>query len=72
VSPQARGRELAREGTQLSREHGSVKAAAAELMHRHESIRSVQPSRPARPLIMKNEIEIISDPRHRDHHPSRT
>ena len=45
VSPQARGRELAREGTRLWREQGSVRAAAAELMHRHEDIPSIQAHR---------------------------
>lgn len=45
VSPQARGRELAREGTRLWREQGSVKAAAAELMRRHEAIPSIQAHR---------------------------
>jgi transcriptional regulator with XRE-family HTH domain len=42
VSPQARGRELAREGTQLWREQGSVRAAASELMSRHPDIPSIQ------------------------------
>jgi hypothetical protein len=42
VSPQARGRELAREGTQLWHELGLVKRAAAELMNRHRDIPSIQ------------------------------
>jgi len=42
VSPQVRGRELAREGTQLWQELGSVKQAATELMHRHRDIPSIQ------------------------------
>lgn len=42
VSPQARGRELARQGTQLWQELGSVKLAAAELMNRHRDLSSIQ------------------------------
>ena len=42
VSPQVRGRELAREGTRLWQELGSVKQAAAELMDRHRDIPSIQ------------------------------
>jgi tetratricopeptide (TPR) repeat protein len=42
VSPQARGRELAREGTQLWRERGSVTAAAAELVNRHPDVPCLQ------------------------------
>jgi hypothetical protein len=42
VSPQARGRELARQGTQLWQELGSVKSAAAELMNRHRDIPGIQ------------------------------
>ena len=41
-SPQARGRELARQGRALWREAGSVKRAAQELMHRHPDIPSIQ------------------------------
>jgi transcriptional regulator with XRE-family HTH domain len=42
VSPQIRGRELAREGTQLWQELGSVKRVAAELQNRHRDIPSLQ------------------------------
>src|SRR5215471_5996781 len=42
VSPQARGRELARQGTQLWQDLGSVKLAAAELMNRHRDVPSIQ------------------------------
>ncbi len=42
MSPQARGREFARQGTQLWQELGSVKGAAAELMNRHRDIPSMQ------------------------------
>jgi transcriptional regulator with XRE-family HTH domain len=42
MSPQARGRELAREGVQLWRDLGSVNAAAAELMSRHQDLPSLQ------------------------------
>lgn len=41
-SPQARGRELTRQGVQLWRELGSVKRAAAELMSRHRELPSLQ------------------------------
>jgi transcriptional regulator with XRE-family HTH domain len=41
-SPQARGRELAREGKQLWRELGSVKHTATELMNRHRDLPSIQ------------------------------
>jgi transcriptional regulator with XRE-family HTH domain len=42
VSPQTRGRELARQGRQLYQSLGSVKAAAAELMNRHRDLPSIQ------------------------------
>lgn len=42
LSPQARGRELAREGRRLWQELGSVKSAAAELMSRHRDVPSIQ------------------------------
>src|SRR5258707_5481731 len=42
ASPQARGRELARQGKQLWQELGSVKLAATELMNRHRDIPSIQ------------------------------
>jgi hypothetical protein len=42
ATPQARGRELARQGKQLWQEFGSVKLAAAELMNRHRDIPSIQ------------------------------
>ncbi len=42
ASPQARGRELAREGRQLWRELGSVQAAAAEVRSRYPDIVSMQ------------------------------
>jgi hypothetical protein len=42
TSPQARGRELAREGMQLWQELGSVKGAATELMSRHRDIPGIQ------------------------------
>jgi hypothetical protein len=41
-SPQARGRELARQGRQLCRELGSVKDAAIALMDRHRDLPSIQ------------------------------
>ncbi|MER6943418.1 hypothetical protein ABT294_05275 [Nonomuraea sp. NPDC000554] len=44
-SPQARGRELARIGTRLWQETGSVKRAAVELMNRHPGIPSLQAHR---------------------------
>ncbi|MEU0567590.1 hypothetical protein ABZ297_19695 [Nonomuraea sp. NPDC005983] len=44
-SPQARGRELARIGTQLWQETGSVRRAAIELMSRHPGIPSLQAHR---------------------------
>ena len=42
ISPQARGRELARQGKQLWQEHRSVKLAAVELMSRHHDVPSLQ------------------------------
>jgi hypothetical protein len=42
MSPQARGRELARQGKQLWQDLGSVKDAAAELMSRHPDVPSIQ------------------------------
>lgn len=42
VSPQARGRELARQGRELWRKFGSVKSAAVELMSRHRDVPSIQ------------------------------
>jgi len=42
MSPQARGRELARQGRQLYQELGSVKRAAAALMSRNRDIPSIQ------------------------------
>ena len=42
VSHQARGRELARQGTLLWQELGSVRLAAAELMNRHRDLPSLQ------------------------------
>lgn len=42
VSPQARGRELARQGQRLWQELGSVKSAAVELMNRHRDVPSIQ------------------------------
>src|SRR5689334_16170979 len=42
VSPQARGRELARQGKQLWHELGSVKVDEAELMSRHPDVPSIQ------------------------------
>ncbi len=42
VSPQARGRELAREGRVLWQEYQSVKRAAAELMSRHRDVPCLQ------------------------------
>ena len=41
-SPQARGRELARQGKHLWQELGSVKSAATELMNRNRDIPSIQ------------------------------
>ncbi|BFU47462.1 hypothetical protein KRMM14A1004_56990 [Krasilnikovia sp. MM14-A1004] len=41
-SPQARGRELAKQGRALFHSHGSVKAAAHELMSRHRDLPSIQ------------------------------
>lgn len=41
-SPQVRGRELARQGTQLWQEMGSVQRAAVELMSRHRDLPSIQ------------------------------
>ncbi len=41
-SPQARGRELARQGKDLYIEFGSVSAAARELMNRHQDLPSIQ------------------------------
>ena len=42
VSPQSRGRELARQGRALWKELGSVKLAAAELMNQHRDLPSIQ------------------------------
>jgi transcriptional regulator with XRE-family HTH domain len=42
ASPQARGRELARQGRQLWRDLGSVKSAATELMNLHRDVPSIQ------------------------------
>jgi transcriptional regulator with XRE-family HTH domain len=42
ISPQARGRELARQGRQLWQELGSVKLAATELMNRYRDLPSIQ------------------------------
>jgi transcriptional regulator with XRE-family HTH domain len=42
VNPQARGRELARQGRQLWKDLGSVQRAAAELMDRYRDIPSIQ------------------------------
>ncbi len=42
ASPQARGRELAREGRALWQSLGSVKLAATELMNRHRDLPSIQ------------------------------
>lgn len=42
ITPQARGRELAREGRQLWRELRSVRSAAVELMSRHPDVPSIQ------------------------------
>jgi transcriptional regulator with XRE-family HTH domain len=42
LSPQARGRELARQGKALYIEYGSVNAAARELMNRHQDLPSIQ------------------------------
>jgi hypothetical protein len=42
ISPQARGRELARAGRELWQEHQSVKKAAAELMSRHPEVPCLQ------------------------------
>lgn len=42
VSPQSRGRELARQGRALWKELGSVKLAAVELMNQHRDIPSIQ------------------------------
>lgn len=42
ASPQARGRELAREGRGLWQSLGSVKLAATELMNRHRDLPSIQ------------------------------
>src|SRR5580693_3545608 len=50
TSPQARGRELARQGKALWQENGSVKAAAAELMSRHRDLPSIQAFRYAAAL----------------------
>ncbi|MDR7324420.1 MULTISPECIES: hypothetical protein [Catenuloplanes] len=44
-SPQARGRELARQGKDLYMECGSVSAAARELMNRHQDLPSIQAHR---------------------------
>jgi hypothetical protein len=42
ANPQARGRELARQGRELWQEHQSVKTAAAELMSRHRDVPCLQ------------------------------
>jgi hypothetical protein len=42
LNPQARGRDLARQGRQLWSELGSVKLAAAELMNRNREVSSLQ------------------------------
>ena len=42
LSPQARGRELARQGKQLWQQFGSVKQAATELMNQNRDIPSIQ------------------------------
>ncbi len=42
LSPQARGRELARRGKALYREYGSVELAARELMNLHQDLPSIQ------------------------------
>jgi len=42
MSPQARGRELARQGKQLWKDLGSVKLAATELMNQHRDLPSIQ------------------------------
>ncbi|MDI6102013.1 hypothetical protein QLQ12_25670 [Actinoplanes sp. NEAU-A12] len=42
LSPQARGRELARQGKALFFEYGSVNAAARQLMNRHQDLPSIQ------------------------------
>src|SRR5215472_4877288 len=42
ASPQARGRELARQGTQLWQELGSVRRAAAELTNQYRDLPSIQ------------------------------
>jgi hypothetical protein len=42
MNPQARGRELARQGKSLWQEHRSVKKAAAELMSRNHDVPSLQ------------------------------
>jgi hypothetical protein len=41
-SPQVRGRELARQGRELWRDLGSIRAAATELMNRHRDVPSMQ------------------------------
>lgn len=42
VTPQARGRELARQGRELFQQLGSVKDAATELMHLHHDLPSIR------------------------------
>ena len=42
LSPQARGRELARQGKALYHQYGSVKAAAGALLHLYQDIPSIQ------------------------------
>lgn len=42
TSPQGRGREFARQGRALWQEHGTVKAAASELMSRHRDLPCIQ------------------------------
>lgn len=57
ASPQARGRELAREGRQLSQSLGSVKLAASELMNRHRDLSSIQAFRYAAGLSQDQAAE---------------
>ncbi|MEV0456312.1 hypothetical protein [Catellatospora methionotrophica] len=45
ATPQARGRELARQGQELWRELGTVRLAAAELMNRHRNLPCIQAHR---------------------------
>lgn len=57
ASPQARGRELAREGRQLWQSLSSVKLAAAELMNRHRDLPSIQAFRYAAGLSQDHAAE---------------